>query len=117
MNISGPQYEYLEKRKKLTSAWRFVGPALLLAILGLAMWIYLRSPLLINPYEAISRMETGHIEKSTLEMMATVLPIVMIIVFLLLLSIVGIMYAAFSKEKKYMEIIGKLNRERPENRR
>ena len=95
--------------------WRYVGPILLLAIIVLAAWIFVNSPLLINPYEVISRIKSGTIEQSTFEMMAVILPLIMIFLFLLLVVVIGIMYAAFSKEKRYMKIISEVERANPES--
>lgn len=109
MNVSEKQNDYLEKRKRLLKSWRYVGPVLLLGILGLVIWLYVNSPLLINPYEVISRIQSGTIEHSTFQMMAVLLPIIMILVIFLLFVVVAIMYTSFSNEKKYIGIVSELN--------
>jgi hypothetical protein len=107
MNLSQRQSRYLERRRKLLKAWRYTGPMMFLGIIGLVIYIKINSPLLINPYEVISRLESGSIKQSSLEMMAVLLPIVFIIVCFLLVVLVAIMFAASLNERKYLEIIGK----------
>jgi len=109
MNISEKQNDYLENRKRLLRSWRYVGPVLLLGMLGFVIWLYVNSPLLINPFEIISRIESGTIEQSTFEMMAVLLPIAMIFVIFLLFVNVAMVYVAFSHEKKHLDIVSKLD--------
>jgi hypothetical protein len=107
MNLSQRQSRYLERRRKLLKAWRYTGPMMFLGIIGLVIYIKINSPLLIDPYEVISRLESGSIEQSSLELMAVLLPIVFIIVCFLLVVLVAIMYVALLNERKYLEILGK----------
>ncbi len=106
MNLNPRQGRYLERRRSLLKAWRYAGPLLVLGILGLVLFVYANSPLLIDPFEVISRLESGSMERSSLETMATLLPIMLITVFFLLFVLVAILYAAFSNERRYLEILG-----------
>ncbi len=106
------QNSYLEKRRKLLKAWTYVGPFLLLAIIGFAGYLYLNIPWLINPYEVLSRLQAGSIPQSTIETMAIMLPVMILMVCILLLVVVVIMYAAFSNEKKYLRIVDEESRSR-----
>jgi hypothetical protein len=108
MHLSEQQNDYLDKRRKFLQSWRYVGPLLLLGIVGLATYLYVRSPLLINPHEVISRLQSGSIKQPSLEMMAVLLPIMFILVCFLLIALVAMMYVAFSNEKKYMEIVSEI---------
>jgi len=103
MDAGKSQSSYLEKRKRLLKSWQYVGPALLLAAIGLATWIFVTSPLLINPYDVTSRIESGTIGQSTLEMMTTLFPLITIFLFLPVFVVIGIMHAAPGKEKRYLE--------------
>lgn len=97
-------------------AWRYVGPLLVLGILGLAIFVYANSPLLIDPFEVISRLESGSMEQPSLEMMAAFMPIMLITVLFLLLVLVAIMYAAFSNERRYLEILDEASNSDPGTR-
>ena len=100
---------FWDKRGRLLSAWGFVGPLCLLAIVGFLAWLYFRNPLLINPLEVAARLENETLQHSTQTMMALMLPVMFLACFVLLLAIVGLMYAAFHSERKYREIINKRN--------
>lgn len=102
------QQLFWERRNRLLNAWKFVGPLLLLSIVGLLLWFYLRNPLLVNPFEIATRLDNETLQQSTLVIMAVMLPIMFLACFVLLLAIIGLMYAAFFNEKKYRQIINKL---------
>ncbi len=91
--------------------WRYVGPMLLLGTTGLAVWVFVTAPLLIDPFAVFSRIEAGTIQQSTLAMMASILPLTMILLFFLMVVIIGLMYAALSIEKKYLKIITEIQNE------
>ena len=97
--LNQEQNSYLEKRRKLLKSWPYVGPLLLLCIVGFAGYLYINTPWLINPYEVLSRLEAGTMQQSTIETMALLLPVLFLVVCFLLIVIVVIMYAAFSNEK------------------
>ena len=105
MQLTHQQSIYLEKRRKLLKSWRYVGPLLIVGLLGFVLSLYTNTPLLINPYEVMSRLKSGSIERSTLEMMAVLLPMMFILVCALVIVLVAMVYAAFSMENKYQEIV------------
>lgn len=103
-----PQHiAFLEKRKTLVRSWKYLGPLLLVFILGLAAYVYLTAPMLINPYEVMEALRSGAIEQSTIEIMAVLLPITFLMVCFLLIVLVLVMYMAFANERKYLEILEK----------
>ncbi len=108
MNLSQQQSNYLDKRRKLLKVWRYVGPLMLLGMIGLVIYLNVSTPLLINPYEVMSRLELGSIEQSSLETMAVLLPMMLIMVCFLLVVLIAMMYAVFSNERKYLEIVKKI---------
>lgn len=105
-------YKFLEKRKRLLKFWPWAGSSLLLLIIGLAIYFYIRIPLIINPWEVISRLESGTLAKSSLETMAVLLPIVFGLVFFLLVVIGVLIFMALANEKKYHRILQDHERER-----
>jgi len=105
MKIDQQQHEFLARRRRLVKLWRYVGPLMLLVIVGLVWFLTTSTPLMINPFEIISRLESGAVDQPTLEMMAVLLPVTFILVCFLLAVFVALMYMAFSNEKKYLEIL------------
>ena len=104
------QHQFIQKRKRLIEAWQWVGPLCLLSIFILSIWLYQTTPLLINPWEIISRLENDTIESSALSLMALMLPIIVLACFGLLIAIIIFVYAVMSNEKKYQQIINQLTR-------
>ncbi len=108
MNINQQKIRFLGKRRKLIQAWHVVGPMLLLVIVIFVIFQFQKTPLLINPFEVITGLESESIKQSTIEIMAVILPVLFIAVSLLLMIIVIMMFTVISNEKKYIEIIERL---------
>ena len=109
--LKNDELKFLNKRKRLINTWRLVGPLSLVLILGFLLWFYVRYPLLVNPFEVVSRLESGTLETSTLSLMAVMLPIMFLVCFGLLITIVLLMFVAFSNEKKYLEILSNFKKD------
>jgi len=105
MNLNEQYKNFLVKRRRFAKSWPLVGILLLLGIFAFLIWLFLRNPLLVNPFEVASRLEAGTIEKSTLVLMAGMLPIMFLACFFILLVMVLFAFAVFSNEKKYIKII------------
>lgn len=85
--------------------WPWVGGSLLAGIIGLAAYFYFRIPLIINPWEVVSRLEAGTLPRSTLETMAVLLPIVFCLVFFLMAVLIFMIFLALHNEKKYLKLL------------
>ena len=96
---------FIEKRRKLIRAWRAVRPLMLLGIIAYAIYQYIRTPLLVNPFEVMERLRGGSIEQPTLELMAVMLPVMFLTIIFILVVLVVLLFASMSNEKKYLKII------------
>ena len=105
MFLDDQQTRFIVKRQRLLNAWRYTGPLMAAVVFALVVYIYIQSPMLINPFEVASRLESGDIERTTLETMALLLPIVFIMTCALLAAIVVLMYTSISIEKRYQRIV------------
>jgi len=101
---------FLNRRKKMLKWWDYLGPVLFLIVIGYVVFVYFKAPLLINPFEVLSRIQAGTIKGSTLEFMAAILPVVIIAICFVMIALVAIMYAASINEKKYLKIINDLRK-------
>jgi hypothetical protein len=108
MNLNERNRRFLAKRRRLARSWPLLGTLLLIGISAFVVWAFLRNPLLANPFEVASRLGAETIELSTLILMAGLFPIMFLACFLMLFVIVLFGFAAFSNEKKYLEIIDSL---------
>jgi hypothetical protein len=66
------------------------------------------SPLLINPWAVISRLEAGSLGTTTLMTMAAMLPVVMLTLSLLLLIFVLLAFVAFANERRLLRMVRRL---------
>lgn len=110
MSLSGKDAEFVAKRRQLISAWRYVGGLLSLAIVGFALYLWLRVPLLGNPIETARRVESGDIAESTLLLSVVILPIVTSLLCVAVAATIVVIYRAFAHERRHIAIIDKLQR-------
>ncbi len=78
-HLTAKDREYLQRRARLLRAWPWVGGALLLALVGLGGWMWWRVPKLINPWQVARQLNAGGLEPGTLELMAMLLPIIVLL--------------------------------------
>jgi len=111
MKLTEDERRFLLKRKWFVRTWRYAGLILIFAISGISLWLYIKSPLLINPFEVASQIESGTLKESTLTIMALITPIMVLTCLLLLMIIIIFAFVAFSNERKYLRIIESLLQE------
>lgn len=108
MSLDAESKTYLTRRRRMQSAWRVVGPSLFLAAAGLAMWLILRHPLLVNPWEVSRGLADGTISEGTILVMAGLLPLAVGACLLLLLTVLALVQSAMSNERRLLRIIDRL---------
>jgi hypothetical protein len=97
--------EFLRHRRRLVALWKLIGPLLLLALLALLGWLLVWSPNLVNPYSVAHRISSGEIERSSLELMALILPVAMLTIIGITAVVIGFGFAVCSNERRYLKII------------
>jgi len=110
MSLSGKDAEFVAKRRQLISAWRYVGGLLSLVVAGLALYLWLRVPLLGNPIVTARRVEAGDIADTTLLLSVVMLPVVVVVLLVVVAALVAVTYRALAHERRYIAIIEKLQR-------
>lgn len=105
MQLSDEEQRFLVKRARLVRTWRYVGAILLLMLIGLGIWLFLTMPLLANPLIVMEQLKSDSIPESMLMLMASMLPIVVLMCLALAVTTVLFTFAAFSNEKKYLKLI------------
>ena len=108
MELSDKQLKFLHRRRKLISLRKYV--VLFLSILFVAFlgWMYYRAPLLVNPYEVISRLQRSALDRDTMILMAGMLPIIVLLALFLLGALMIFFFIAMSNEAKYIEIMDQI---------
>lgn len=102
---------FLKKRKTFSRTWNFVAIGLLLALGTLFLWLFFKSPNMVNPFHVVSQIKADTLENSTLLLMATLFPIT--VCFCIFITAICIIFgfAVFANERRYIRIIEKLVRD------
>lgn len=106
--LSEQEKAFLEKRARLAKWWNAVALGMLAALAGLAFWLYLRAPRLINPARVLSDIEAGALPVESAETMAVLLPVLVLMCLVIVAVVVLYGFAVFANERRYQRIIGKL---------
>ncbi|MFC2091547.1 hypothetical protein ACFLTD_02110 [Elusimicrobiota bacterium] len=109
MILDETQKSFIEKRKKLIKAWPFAGYAMLTVIGIFLIWQWIRIPIMVNPVEIISRINSGVMEQSTLFLIAVMMPVLFVSCFFILAVMILFIFLSISNEKKYHRIIESLS--------
>lgn len=99
--------EFVQRRRALIRAWPFVGGGLLAALVLLLIWLYLRSPLLIDPTEIVRRLQAGGVDYSTLVTLAGLVPMLFIGCIVLLSLLILVTFAKFRTESRYLALLAR----------
>jgi hypothetical protein len=112
MELTEQDKAFLAKRRRLLRAWPVVGALLLATLLALAAWMLYQSPLLINPRELASRIESDNLPASTLAVMAGLLPFTVLTCFMMVAIVIVYGYGIAATERKYLSILQRAGLER-----
>lgn len=108
MELSDKQMKFIRSRRKLISYGKYLVVFLGILFVAFLGWMYYRVPLLVNPYEVISRLESSSLDKNTMILMAGTLPIMVLVTISLLGVLIIFLIIAMSNEAKYIKIIEKV---------
>lgn len=109
MSLTALESLYLEKRAKMTRHWRWVGSAMMVFLVALAVWMWITVPYLVNPWAVSAGLESGALADSTISIMAAMLPIVMLSFLTFGAAAIVLAFVAFSNERRLIQIIWRLS--------
>jgi hypothetical protein len=109
MPLTEQERVFIERRAKLVRVWPIVGAICLAGVLCLTAWLWFTRPWLVNPWAVFSGLEAGLIPGPTILLMAAMLPVVVLTSLFVLVVCLLYCFAAFSNERKHLEIIRRLN--------
>lgn len=110
MSLSGADAKFIAKRRHLIGAWRYIGGLLSVVVASIAIYLWLRVPLLGNPIETARRLEAGEVANTTLLLSAVMLPLVVVMLFGLVAAFIAVVHRALAHERRHIAIIDKLQR-------
>ncbi len=108
MELPEQELSFIEKRRRMARNWIWIGSIMILVIVTFGVWSFWSQPMLFNPWFVLSQLKAEAFPKSTLILMAGILPVSMLMCLSLVLVIILLGFPSFSKEKKYISIIDKL---------
>lgn len=106
--LTEKEQEFLAKRAKFIKAWPVVGGMLLCLLMGLGIWLFMFRPLLANPFFVLSELKNQSIVASNLSLMASLLPIAVLMCLALTLIILLFAFVAFANERRHIAVIQRL---------
>lgn len=109
MSLSPSDIQYVKKRKRLTRSWPVAGGILLLFLAGLAGWLWLKVPYLINPWIVFDHLESGTLPESTTALMAAMLPILVLTLVVFAVGVVLLMFTAVANERRIIGLLEQLD--------
>ncbi len=105
MSLSKTELLFVEKRERLTKHWPAFGVGILLLLIVLACWLWLKTPYLLNPWAVGVGLENGTLPESTMALMAVMLPIVMLMFLLFACAVVVLLFVGFANERRLIRLL------------
>ena len=97
--------EFIKKRIILVRWWSIAGSVMLAVLGGLMLWLFVRVPNFINPLHVAGQLQAGTLEQTSLEIMAVILPIVVLGLLLVCVVMISFGFVVFANERRYIQII------------
>ena len=97
--------QFIRHRERLARWWNPVGYGMLAVFIGMVIWLFIRTPNFINPLHVIEQLRAGTLPQGTLVVMAGMLPIMVLGLFLVCCTVIGLVFVAFANEWRYLRII------------
>jgi len=107
-SLGQAQQDFLRQRRLMRRNWPVIAPLLVGALLIFMGVLLLTAPLLLNPFAVLTQLREGTLNLATLQTMAMMLPLVLLLFCLALLALIGLAHAGFRRERRYLELTDRL---------
>lgn len=102
--------KFLKNRKKLHRYWPAIGTLMIVMMLGLVIYLLVKSPNLINPFLVIEQIKTNSIDPRTLALLAAMCPVLTVFLLSTVLVVIIYVWAFIILEARYHKIIDNLGK-------
>jgi peptidoglycan biosynthesis protein MviN/MurJ (putative lipid II flippase) len=109
MGISVSDGLHIGRRRKFVKSGPIVSGLCLVVVIGFGIWLYISQPQLINFVEVARQIENGSLDQLTIELMAVMLPIAILMCLVILAGVAGLGWVWLSSERRYLRIIDELS--------
>jgi hypothetical protein len=103
--LSAVEERFLDRRRTLVRLWPVVGSAMVVVIVGFWGYLFLRRPLLANPFHLMHELEHHAVSDATLVVLALVGSLMVLAMGLMLLVFVALSFAAIGNERRLIAMV------------
>jgi len=103
--LTEAQEKFMTRRRRFVRTWPFVGLVLLAALAGVFIYVFVRTPLLANPFYVNDALLDRTLADGQARAMAVFVPILFWMVFLLGVMLILLAFASFANERKWAQIV------------
>lgn len=108
--ITENDISFLKKRKKLNKLWPFVGTGMFITVAVLYVFLYVKTPALVNPYHIIKLLESNQLDSGKIKVLAALCPFISLFLFIVVGIIIIYGFSWAKLERRYLNIIDDLYR-------
>jgi len=95
----------LERRRRLVAVWPKLAAVLILLTVGFFVFLFIAQPLLVNPAHVLTQLEAGTLDSATLALLATMAPMLLLTVGVLLILLILFVTAGMINERRLLGLI------------
>jgi uncharacterized membrane protein YqhA len=106
--LSAMEERFLDRRRTLVRLWPVVGAGMAALVVGFWGYLFLRRPLLANPFHLMHELEQHTVSEATLVVLALVGSLMNLVAGLMLLVFVGLAFAAIANERRLIAMVDRL---------
>lgn len=103
--IAENDLRFLKRRRKLNKAWSIVGVCMLVLIVALYAWLYIKTPNLVNPFHIMKMIETNQLDITSMRILSVYCSVAVVALFITVGMVVIYGFGWSSLERRYFRII------------
>lgn len=107
--LSPAEAAFVAQRERFARYWPLAGLVILLLVTGLVLWLWFAVPHMINPWAVADGLAAGTLPTPTLELMAAMLPVVVLMLCFFAFMVTLLLFASFANERRLVRLIRELD--------
>lgn len=108
--INQKDRNFIDKRKKLHRYWPIMGTTMILMMLGLVIYLFIRTPKLINPFLVIELIKANTLDPRTMILLAAMCPVLTIFLLVTVAVVIIYVWAFMVLEGRYHKILDDIDK-------
>lgn len=104
--------KFLGQRATMVRLWPYAAAVSVFLLVALFLWLQDHTPMLVHPGIAAAKIRSGQLDVSLQQMMASMLPVCLLMLLGLMLAVIGLITLFIRHEKRYLAIIAQLQRDK-----